>query len=79
MAVALVVARHSIEDQIFRLRRLCRHVTMSTMGEDISIQNFERDAYLIDEAIVLLREMSRYEGEVLDLILVKNTESQTAV
>jgi hypothetical protein len=52
---------------------------MSTMGEDISIQNFERDAYLIDEAIVLLREMSRYEGEVLDLILVKNTESQAAV
>jgi hypothetical protein len=79
MAVALQLARHGIEDQMFRLRRLCRNITMSTMGEDISIQHFEHDAYLIDEAIVILRELSRYENDVLDLILAKNTESVAAV
>ena len=73
MAVALQVSRHRLENDIINMRRICARVGVSSMGTELAIEGFEHDVLLVDETIVLLREMSKYENDILDVIARKNS------
>ncbi len=77
IAVALQVSRHRLENDLIKLRRLCEHCGLSDMGTTLAVEGFENDILMVDEAVTLLREMSRYEGDVLDLIARKNGQAVT--
>lgn len=77
IAVALQVSRHRLENDLIKLRRLCENCGLSDMGTTLAMEGFEKDVMLVDEAVTLLREMSRYEGDVLDLIARKNGQAIT--
>jgi len=68
MAVALHVSRHRLEDDAIKLRRLCEQVGLSEMGTEIACEGFRKVISMVDEAAVVLQEMSRHEQEILELL-----------
>lgn len=74
MAVALICSRTRLERDLIRLRQLTASISLSDMGTMLALEGFKQDLSAIEQCGVLLREMSRYENDVLALIERKNRQ-----
>jgi hypothetical protein len=68
MSVALLVARHGLENEMFRARQIAGRIGLGAGSVIIVAEGFERDIGIVDEAAGLLKVMARYEDDIRDLV-----------
>lgn len=78
MSVALLCARHGLENELHRARQIAGRIGMSTGSVLIVAEQFERDVGIVDEAAAMLKLMSRYENDIRDLVRRKEAEATRA-
>jgi len=77
MGVALLVARHSIENEIARVRQVAGRIGLHKGSVMIAIEGFERDIHAIDEAASLLKLMAEHEAEIREFVKRKGSAGKT--